>query len=139
RGQLGVAQDARRATSFSGLAFSPCLLLALLFQSRAAAVGHPVEPLSDVRSTDAVCTQYAVPQGVAFCFHVCLNKVDPLHSRRNLFTKDQFRSARSDEVEPARPEMPLVSKPLSFACRAERLARTTAGPDGSIVGPSSQS
>jgi hypothetical protein len=32
--------------------------------------------------------------------------------------------------------MPLVSKPFSFACRAERLARTGSCPDWSIVGPS---
>ena len=37
-----VGQPARRATSFSGRAFSPCLLLALDFQSRAAAVGQGV-------------------------------------------------------------------------------------------------
>lgn len=42
----GVAQLAGQcaslATSFSGRALSPCLLLALLFQSRALAVGHDV-------------------------------------------------------------------------------------------------
>jgi hypothetical protein len=31
--------------------------------------------------------------------------------------------------------MPLVSKPASFACRAERLAWARAGPDFAIVGP----
>jgi hypothetical protein len=31
--------------------------------------------------------------------------------------------------------MPLVSKPASFACRAERLARATSGPDWFVVGP----
>lgn len=36
----GVAQWLSLATSFSGRAFSPCLLLALDFQSRAAGVGH---------------------------------------------------------------------------------------------------
>lgn len=33
--------------------------------------------------------------------------------------------------------MPLVIKPIAFACRAERLARAGASPDGSIVGPTS--
>jgi hypothetical protein len=32
--------------------------------------------------------------------------------------------------------VPLVSKPFSFACRAERLAGATAGPNGSIIRPS---
>ena len=31
--------------------------------------------------------------------------------------------------------MPLVSKPCSFACRAERLARAGACPDWPIIGP----
>jgi hypothetical protein len=32
--------------------------------------------------------------------------------------------------------VPLVSKPSAFACRAERLARTGAGPYWPVVGPS---
>jgi hypothetical protein len=32
--------------------------------------------------------------------------------------------------------MPLVSKPISFACRGERLARATSSPDGAVVAPS---
>ena len=32
--------------------------------------------------------------------------------------------------------MPVVSKPSSFACRAERLARAGPGPDGLVVRPS---
>ena len=35
--------------------------------------------------------------------------------------------------------MPLVSKPISFACRAERLARTTTGPDRSVIAPAGAS
>jgi hypothetical protein len=31
--------------------------------------------------------------------------------------------------------VPLVSKPLAFACRAERLARAAAGPDFLLNGP----
>jgi hypothetical protein len=56
--------------------------------SLADVVGHEVQPLSDVRGADAVCAQYGVPAGVAFCFQVSLNKVDPVHSARNLFAKD---------------------------------------------------
>lgn len=32
--------------------------------------------------------------------------------------------------------MPLVSKPISFACRAERLAGTRASPNRAAIGPS---
>lgn len=31
--------------------------------------------------------------------------------------------------------MPLVIKPIAFACLGERLAGATSGPDGAIVGP----
>jgi hypothetical protein len=31
--------------------------------------------------------------------------------------------------------VPLVSKPISFACRAERLAWAGSGPDRAVVGP----
>lgn len=34
--------------------------------------------------------------------------------------------------------MPLVSKPISFACRAERLAGAGSSPDGAIFGPSGE-
>jgi hypothetical protein len=67
--------------------------LRVLLLSFTTGVGHPVESLSDVRRADAVCAQYGVPAGVAFCFQVALNKVDPLHSARNLLTKDDARSS----------------------------------------------
>jgi len=35
--------------------------------------------------------------------------------------------------------VPLVSKPLSLACRGERLARAGTGPRGAVVGPSGAS
>jgi hypothetical protein len=47
---IGVGQPDSLATSFSGRAFSPCLLLALDFQSRAAAVGQPDRLATAARS-----------------------------------------------------------------------------------------
>lgn len=44
-----------------------------------------------------------------------------------------------DEVMPGGPKVPLIVKPISAACRAERLARATACPNRPIVRPSSQS
>jgi len=41
-------------------------------------------------------------------------------------------------MEEVRPKVPLVSKPITFACRAERLARAGACPDWFIVRPSGE-
>jgi hypothetical protein len=37
-----------------------------------------------------------------------------------------------------RPQVPLVIKPRSFACRGERLARAGSGPDRSVLWPSGE-
>src|SRR5690606_17741998 len=70
------------------------------------------------------------PAGVTRDFQVRLYKVEPSEAvlACNLLAKNDCRTALLDEVEPGRPKMPLVSKSCSFACRAERLARATAGP-----------
>jgi hypothetical protein len=70
-----------------------------------------------------------------------LYKVEPTKAvlARNLFAKDDWRVALVDEIVPSRPEVPLVSKPSSFACRAERLARTGSCPDWLVVRPSGAS
>jgi hypothetical protein len=54
-----------------------------------------------------------------------LYKVDPVIDSfaRNLFSSDDWRAALLDEVMGRGPKVPLVSKPTSFACRGERLAR----------------
>jgi hypothetical protein len=94
-------------------------------------VGQPEKPVPDVRSTDARSRERDRPEGVAQGFHVIVYKVDPRPNitTRNLLSKDDCRAALCDEVVPGRPEVPLVSKPAAFACRAERLARTTASPN----------
>jgi hypothetical protein len=106
-----------------------------LFQSRAAGVGHPIEPVSDVRSTDARRRERDRPDPVSQAFQVILYKVDPRICvlARNLLSKDNWRTALADEMVECRPEVPLVSKPSAFACRAERLARTGTSPNRSIV------
>ena len=103
-------------------------------------VGHPVQAVSDVRGTDARSRERHRPEGVVQGFQVILNKVDPRICvlARNLLSKDDWRAALADEVVPRRPEVPLVSKPSSFACRAERLARTGTGPNRSIVWPAGE-
>jgi hypothetical protein len=59
-----------------------------------------------------------------------LYKVEPSEAVTscNLLTKNDWRLALDNEMEPRRPEVPLVSKPSAFTCRAERLARATARP-----------
>jgi hypothetical protein len=100
-------------------------------------VGHPVEPVADVRRTDARSRKRHRPEGVRHGFHVIVYKVDPSVCvfARNLLSKNRWRAALFDEVVPRRPEVPLVIKRKSFACRAERLARAGTGPNRSIVGP----
>jgi hypothetical protein len=89
-------------------------------------VGHEVQSLSDVRRTEARSAGIKRPAGVSRCFQVSLNNVEPSEAvlTCNLLAKDDARAALADEVEPSGPKVPLVSKPFSFACRAERLART---------------
>jgi hypothetical protein len=96
-----------------------------------------IETLTDVGSARAVCAQYRRRNGVAFRFQVSTNKVEPAVSNRSisLFTKDCSRAALADEIEPYRPEMTRVVKPLSFARNGEAGARAASGPHGPAVGP----
>ncbi len=107
--------------------------------SLAAVVGHgaPVEPVSDVRSTDARSRERDRPDPVSQTFQVILYKVDPrvCVATCNLLSKDRCRAPLRDEVMEGGPEMPLVIKPSARACRAERLARAGTGPNRSVIGP----
>lgn len=139
-----VGQEDRQATAARS---GPCPRMASrmppsvdrtpLSASAAVGVGHEVQPLSDVRRTDARSAQIRSPDGVARCFQVSVNKVEPVEAvtARNLLSKDDCRAALFDEVMPRRPQVPLVSKPSSFACRAERLAGAGTGPNRSIIWP----
>jgi hypothetical protein len=103
----------------------------------AVGVAHEVHPLSDVRRTEARSAEIDSPDGVVRCFQVSVNKVEPTKSvfARNLLAKDNDGAALADEVVPGWPQVPLVSKPSAFACRAERLARTGTCPNRSVVRP----
>jgi hypothetical protein len=92
----------------------------------ASGVGHPVEPLPDMRSAEARSAGICRPEGVARRFHVRRYKVEPSKAvfRCNLLAKDEFRAALFDEPVERGPQVPLVIKPAAFACRAERLAGT---------------
>lgn len=103
-------------------------------------VGHPVESLSEVRSPDPRSAQICRPDGISRSFQVKRNSIEPRKASwtRNLLAKDDCRLTDVDEMEETRPEMPLVSSPFSFACLAERLARTAAGPNVMVVCPTCQ-
>jgi hypothetical protein len=81
--------------------------------------------LPDVRRAEARRAGIDRPAGVRRIFQVSLYKVEPSEAVlcRNLLAKHNPRSALADEVVESGPQVPLVSKPISFACRAERLAR----------------
>ena len=98
-------------------------------------VAHPEKSVTDVRCTDARRRERDDPEGVTQTFQVVLYKVDPRLCvfACNLLSKDFWRSALLDEPVEVWPQVPLVSKPRSFACLAERLARTGTGPHGSVV------
>jgi hypothetical protein len=97
----------------------------LSFQSRVVGVTHPVKSVADVRCADARSRERDGPESVPQGFHVSLYKVDPRICvfARNLFSKDDCRAALFNEPVEAGPQVPLVMKPNTFACRAERLAR----------------
>jgi hypothetical protein len=64
-------------------------------------VGHgdEVEPLSDVRSTEARRAKIRRPDGVTASFQVSENKVEPEQAKlaRNLFSSDDWRATLLDE------------------------------------------
>jgi hypothetical protein len=117
----------------------------LSFQSRAEAVTHPLcdeeQSLSDVRGADARSAQIDRPDGVARTFQVSVYSVEPSKAvlARNLLSKDDWRAALADEIEPGRPEVALVIEPSTLPGGAERLAGATSGPDGPVVGPAGES
>jgi hypothetical protein len=108
-----------------------------LLSSLATGVGHEEQALPEVGRTDATSRDRTRPNGVTHSFQVIRYKVEPSPSSlaRNLLSKNDWRSALVDEPLPSGPYVPLVIKPLSFACRAERLAWAGSGPDGAGVGP----
>ncbi len=99
-------------------------------------MGHPVEPVAEVRCADPRSRERRRPDGVTQSLQVSTYKVDPwVRVRaRNLLAKHESRAALLDEMEEGRPEVPLVSKARSFACRAERLARAGSRPYARVVG-----
>jgi hypothetical protein len=97
----------------------------------------PIEPLPDVGSAEAVCSQNHRPNGVAFRLQVRRNKVEPSvgNRRLNLLANDKLRSALRDEAEKLRPQVPLVLRAALLPRRGERLARARARPAFEVLRP----
>lgn len=91
-----------------------------------------------MRRTEARSAGIHRPAGVARSFQVRRYKVEPCKTVTacNLLAKDCDRPALTDKMEERGPQVPLVRSPLSFACRAERLAGTGTCPDGTVIRPS---
>ena len=125
----------RRSRAFRGLFCRPPRPSGIAF-----GVGHPEQPLPDVRGARARSAQIGGPDAISQRFQVSSYSGEPLAPSlaRNLFSKDDWRSTLFDEEMPVRPEVPLVSSPQAATCRAERLARAGAGPYGRVVAPSGE-
>lgn len=128
----GDVHPASRATSLSGRAFSPCLLLAL-----ALAVGHPKKALPDVGCADTRSAQISRPAGVTLSFQLRRYNIPPREGifARNLLSKDRCRAMLADEIAPGGPEMPLIGETGAAAGEAERLAWARARPNRTIIRP----
>jgi hypothetical protein len=127
-GQPAIAAAAgKRSIPCDGPPFGP---------SCAHGVGHPISPVSDLGRADARSRENRRPEGVSMPFQVSRHKVEPSPASRafNLFSKDKVRATLADEPVEGWPKVALVSKPLSFACRAERLAWARSGPERTIGG-----
>jgi hypothetical protein len=94
-------------------------------------VGHPEQPLSDVRRGDARSAQIGGPDGISQCFQVSAYSGEPLTSKaaRNLLSKDDWRSALGDEVAEDGPEVTLVVLAALLSGAGEGLAGTASGPN----------
>jgi hypothetical protein len=138
----GDAHAAVTAISFNGreLRSSVASLALPFFQSRAAAVGHEEESLSGVRCAHARSRQIGRPDGVAPCFQVSRNSVEPSEASRacNLLAKDDWRAELADEPVHLGPEVSGIGGSFALAGGGEGLAGAAAGEDGAVIGPSGE-
>lgn len=134
---FGVAQPASLAASSSVVPGLPTPADPRWSELSGVGHGDKPKPLSDVRRADARSAEIDSPDGVVRCFQVSVNKIEPTEAvlARNLLAVDDARAALRDELEPRRPQVPLISKPNAFACLAERLAGARTCPYWTVVRP----
>ena len=93
-----------------------------------------------MRRVDGTSRNIDRPAGVSDRFQISADSVEPTIASlsANLFAHDDPRPTLADESKKVRPQVPRIVNPGAFARDAERLARTGAGPDFEIVGPSGE-
>jgi hypothetical protein len=100
--------------------------------SPAVGVGHSAEeePFAKVRRADRASRESGAPDGIAKVFQISSHSGEPLAPKRacNLFSKQLWRLALADMVEPDGPKMPGISEASSLARDGEWRARRRAGP-----------
>jgi hypothetical protein len=103
-------------------------------------VGHEVQSLPDVRRPEARSAGIERPDGVALCFQVSVNSVEPSKSvlARNLLAKESARAALADEAGDLGPQVALVLDASALPGRAEGLAGAACGPDWLGIRPSGE-
>ena len=76
--------------------------------------GPKKDPLACVWSPDAASRENCRPRGVAQTFQACEKSVDPRPAKRarNLFAKDELRSALTDEIEERGGEVSSIIRSL---------------------------
>ncbi|HJS06908.1 MAG TPA: hypothetical protein VJ809_04585 [Pirellulales bacterium] len=81
------------------------------------------------------------PAGVADAFQVSSDSVEPVLANRcrNLLSHEDSGPSGADEAKQVGPQVPIVILGFSLAGDTERLARRRAGPQLSIIRPSSKS
>jgi hypothetical protein len=101
-------------------------------------VGHPVEPLADVRSADARSAQIGSCPLIGHSFQVSEYSGEPIPASlaRNLLAKHDWRLAGSDEFGKDGPQVPFIFSPSAFPRNAEWLAWQACTPDWSVFRPS---
>jgi hypothetical protein len=148
----GVGQPASCAVSprYSGTVFWPALrfrnsahfasVSSSRLRSTDVGVGHPEEPLPDVRRADARRAQIGGPAGISCVLQVKAYSRQPLPASRasNLLPKRHWRLALGDEAVKSGPEVALVGSASLLPCDRNWLAWARAGPDGAIVGPAGE-
>jgi hypothetical protein len=106
----------------------------------ARGLGHPEQPLPDVRRPDARSAQIGSPNRIADCFQVSSYSGEPFTSilARDLFSKNNCRSADLDKLKPDRPEMAFVEFPTPLSGARKRLARAASRPNRGICRPAGE-
>jgi hypothetical protein len=79
----------------------------------------PVKPLSNVRGVDRESRNIDRPPGVANCFQISLNSIEPTIASlsRNLLSHDDRGPDGTDETMEVGPQVPWIVRSSAFSSR----------------------